>query len=353
MSRPPSRPVAIAKVRESVHAAVRQAMELAEWTRAIPAGSRIALKPNLCWDLPLPGAQTSPWVLDAVIEVLKPHVADIVAVEAGQVTVDADRALSRCGLDRVLRAHDVPFVNMSHGRFDRIHSPSAAVLHSIELPEVLSGRLLVTLPVLKTHSTTTVTGALKNQWGCLRELRHNHHLVVDQAICDINEIVRPVFAVMDGTVGLEGNGPKTGRPKVADLVLASADLVALDSTAARVMGFDPAAIAHLALAAERGLGRLDDAHDRRGDDLESVALAFRPPSKGLIQRTEFALRRSPLRRMAFETRALSLLAFAAKTYNALWYRSVGEAARRRILRDTRYGAQWLGADEQPAGEARG
>lgn len=338
--------VAIERVHASVRDAVRDAMESAHWREHIPPGCRIALKPNLCWDLPLPGAQTSPWVLEAVIEVLKPYVSEIVVVEAGQVTVDANVALRRCGLLPVLERHGIEFVNMSHGRFMPTHPRGAAVLHHLEVPEVLQGRVLVTLPVLKTHSTTTITGALKNQWGCLKELRHNHHLVVDEAIADVNAALVPAFAVMDGTVGLEGNGPKTGRPRVCDLVLASSDLVALDATAARIMGFDPQLIAHIAGAASRGLGSMERARiDASG--LESAVLrpGFRAPRPGLVQRTEFALRRSALRRFAFETPVLSLLAFMAKAYNGAWYAAIGRKERERICRDSRYGAQYGGMAE--------
>ncbi|MHB9003605.1 MAG: DUF362 domain-containing protein [Coriobacteriia bacterium] len=351
--------VAVCGVRESVRAAVRTAMDAADWSAHIPVGSRVALKPNLCWDLPLPGAQTSPWFLDAVIEVLKPHVADIIVVEAGQVTVDADVALRRCGLDRVLAAHAIPFVNMSHGGFHATRVEGAAVLHHVELPDVLDGRVLITLPVLKTHATTTITGALKNQWGCLRELRHNHHLVVDSAIADLNAALRPAFAIMDGTVGLEGNGPKTGRPRVADLVFASADMVALDATAARIMGFSAREIAHIAHAANRGLGALDRSRIVfTGDAPTDLNLQFLAPRPGLIQRTEFALRRSRLRQLAFDTPLLSVLALAAKAHNAAWWLMAGRRERGRIVTSSRYGRQWLGFDEprdvawrEPGGKA--
>lgn len=348
---PSSIPVAARRISGTVLEAVSDAMERAEWRRYVPPGSRVAIKPNLCWDLPLPGAQTSPWVLAAVLEVMQPHVSDIVVIEAGQITVDADRALERCGLDRVLARYGVPFVNMSHGGFEEVSLEDALVLGRVELPEVLAGRVLVTLPVLKTHSSTTISGALKNQWGCLRELRHNHHLVVDQAIADVNRLATPAFAVMDATVGLEGNGPKTGRPRVADLVLASADPVALDALAARVMGFDPRSIAHLVEAERAGLGVIPPKSAViAGDDISGLDLAFRPAHPGLIQRTEFALRRSRLRRLAFETRVLDVLALAARAYNAGWYASVGVRERRRILAHSRYGAQWRGADEPVAGD---
>ena len=347
-----ARPLAVRRISSTVLEAVSDAMERAEWRRHVPAGSRVALKPNLCWDLPLPGVQTSPWVLAAVLEVMLPHVADIVVVEAGQITVDADRALVRCGLGRVLEHYGVPFVNMSRGAFVTARLDDGFVLHEVELPAVLGDRVLVTLPVLKTHATTAISGALKNQWGCLRELRHNHHLVVDEAIADVNRLVRPSFAVMDATVGLEGNGPKTGRPRIADLVLASADPVALDSIAARIMGFDPRHIPHLVAAERAGLGRIDiEGSALLGDDVTGQDLGFRPARPGLIQRTEFALRRSRLRRLAFETRILDVLALAARAYNLCWYVAVGIRERRRVLARSRHG-QWTPAGNAETGARR-
>lgn len=348
MSSPTAAPstVAVVSVQRSVRDAVREAMELAEWTLFVPPGSRVALKPNLCWDMPLPGAQTSPWFLDAVIQVMKPHVSDLIVIEAGQITVDADQALQACGLERVLLKHDIPFVNMSKGEFWHVRTDdAAAVLRHVEVPRVLDDCLLVTLPVLKTHATTTITGALKNQWGCLTEMRHNHHLVVDQAITDINVILRPAFSVMDGTVALEGNGPKTGIPRIENLVMASADPVAIDAVAARAMGFDPATIPHLAIAASRGLGSLYEINivGHPPDDRQQ----FRPARPGIVTRTEFALRRSRLCKLAFETRFLGFLAYAAKIYNRLWYALIGARERRRIL-DSRYGPQWMGQDESPS-----
>jgi uncharacterized protein (DUF362 family) len=331
----------------AVAAAVRDAMELAGWRDAIPEGAAVALKPNLCWDLPLPGAQTSPWVLDAVIEVLRERTDDIVVVEADQVTVDGTLALETTGLGRVLKARGVPFVNMSAGAFEPAHLDDGYVLHHIDVPEVLRDRLLVTLPVLKTHATTTITGALKNQWGCLKTLRHNYHLVVDEAIADLNDVVRPTFAVMDGTVAMEGNGPKTGTPRVTDLVLASADPVALDTIAATVMGFDPSAIGHVRLAAARGVGTTDRAEiDVAGLDVDVLDLHFVPPKLSFMVRTEFALRRSPLKKLMFDTPILSILGFAAKIWNGWWWRSVGRPARERIIRESRYGAQWAEHDDR-------
>jgi len=91
--------------------------------------------------------------------------------------------------------------------------------------------------------------------GCLEVLRHNYHLCIDEVLSDIHKVLKPAFAVCDATIALEGFGPKTGRPRIVDRVLASRDLVALDSVMARIMGFDPDQIRHLQILTEDGIAR--------------------------------------------------------------------------------------------------
>ena len=138
---------------------------------------------------------------------------------------------------------------------------------------------MITLPLLKTHNKTTLSGAIKNQWGCLETLRHNFHPVLPEALVDLNTLVRPRFAVMDGTVGLEGDGPKSGRPKEMNVILASANLVGIDSVAAQVMGFDPSAVTHLTLCAPARPGiAAGRVHAGRGADrIRRAAVCPRGP----------------------------------------------------------------------------
>lgn len=108
--------------------------------------------------------------------------------------------------------------------------------------------------------------------------RHNYHLVLDQALADINTVARPCFAVMDATIGLEGNSPKSGIPKVVNRLLASGDPVALDAVAAKVMGFDPEQIGHLAECMAAGLGTADLRRITTvGEDDLSLALKLMAP----------------------------------------------------------------------------
>src|SRR5262249_12902745 len=122
------------------------------------------------------------------------------------------------------------------------------------------GENIIHLPTVKTHVFTTTTGAMKNAFGgLLNERRHWTHPVIHETLVDLlmiqKRIHRGVFAVMDGTLAVDGPGPRCMEHYVTNWLLASADQVAIDAVAARLMGFDPLRdCKYIRLAHERGLG---------------------------------------------------------------------------------------------------
>jgi len=334
----------VAPSRDGVVAAVQRAMELGRWQEFVPRGSDVALKPNLGWDLFLPGATTSPWVIEGVVRTIREWVGKIYVVESDQVVVDVEKALRLNCIDRLCAEHGLTWVNMTRSPMRTVSLPQGRVLKELTVPDILLRMPLITVPVMKTHNKTVITGAIKNQWGCLPMFRHNYHLVLDAALADINSVVRPCFAVMDATVGLEGNSPKSGIPKVVNRVLASGDCVALDAVAAKVMGFAPVAIAHLQECVAAGLGSADlAAISTMGDDDLSLNLHFLPAHHNVVSWLELVLRRRPsLRRLFFDTPIFRLCCNATVAYYAAWYYllGVGRARRDRIIDETAYGAQW-------------
>ncbi|MBN1564816.1 MAG: DUF362 domain-containing protein, partial [Anaerolineae bacterium] len=218
-----SAPVAIQRTQpdqEAVFEAVRQAMEQANWRDYVTPGADVALKPNLGWDKLIPGAISAPWVVEGVILAIRDYVGTITMVEADQVVVNAEKVFRLTRMNDICARHNITWVNMSKGDHVRVRDPERLVLHDVRIPEILTRTELITMPLMKTHNKTTVTGAIKNQWGCLQALRHNFHPVLARALVDVNTMVQPRFAVMDGTIALEGDGPKSGRPKEMNLVLA-------------------------------------------------------------------------------------------------------------------------------------
>src|SRR4029079_14299713 len=279
---------------------------------------------------------TSPLVLEALIEEIRDHVGRIYVVEADQVLEDIESAFHASGMAAVWTrtgaewAHmdDVTtecsrtgaqWVNMTDAPTVPEDFPANVILKRIDVPRILRQTTLITVPVMKTHAKTGLTGALKNQWGCLSKMRHEYHHVLDDALADLNSAIRPALALMDGPVGLEGNGPKSGRSRIADRILCSGDPVALDTVQATVMGLDPATIRHLATCAARGIGTNDLAHvDVRGMDLAAARVPFLPARHNAVSVVETLLRRSALKRLFFNTRIFDVCLVGAKLYYRAW-----------------------------------
>jgi uncharacterized protein (DUF362 family) len=329
--------VVLARVRDQVADTVGRAMEAARWRDAIPRGAHVALKPNLGWDLFLPGAVTSPGVLEGVIRKLREWVDRISIVEADQVLVSCERALRQTGTDQLCRLYGVDWINLSAESFQRVSVANALAAPEIEVPEILLRTTLVTVPVMKTHAKTTLSGAVKNQWGCLPKFRHNYHPVVDEVLRDLSLVLRPAFTVLDATVALEGNGPKSGTPRIMNMVLASSDPVAVDSVSARIMGLDPGSVRHLRLCAEAGIGCLETARievsDENGRAVPDIPVyPFRRAADNPISSIETRLRGIPGRKLVFETRLLQVFCLGARLWYWIWYYvGPGRSRRRRAL----------------------
>jgi len=340
-------------VRESVIEAVHEAMELAEWRQHISPGADVALKPNLGWDRFMPGSVTSPWVIEGVIRTIRDGVGQIFLVESDQVLVDVERAYRLSFAEQVCRRYGVPFVNMSTGRYERVPLEGGLVFDHIDVPEVLLRTELITIPVMKTHDKTVVTGPIKNQWGCLDKNRHNYHPVLDEALVDIGRMFRPRFAVLDATVGMDGNAPKSGRPRIVGRVLASGDFVALETIQAEIMGFDSRRIPHIQNCAAHGLGTADlQEIEMAGEGFRNLSYEFVPARHNFVSKVEIALRSSPLRRLMFDTPLFRLLCWGANIWYAIWFNlGGGRRLRNTILADPLYGPQWRPETwEAPAGD---
>jgi hypothetical protein len=129
----------------------------------------------------------------------------------------------------------------------------------IQIPDYFFGKNIVHLPTTKCHIYTTTTGAMKNAFGgLLNTRRHYTHSWIHETLVDLlaiqKEIHSGLFAIMDGTTAGNGPGPRTMYPVVKNVMLASADQVAIDAVSAKMMGFDPMSLQYIRLAHEDGLG---------------------------------------------------------------------------------------------------
>lgn len=157
----------------------------------------------------------------------------------------------------------------------------------LAVPEWLAAvDVIISLPKLKTHSLTMLTGALKNVFGLVAgQAKANCHAkypspqTMSRFLVEVHATLRPHLSLMDAVVAMEGHGPANGRPLPVGVLLASVDAVALDAVACAPLRLAPAAVPMIRLAAARGLGRLDAAGiEAVGSGVERLRAARMKPS---------------------------------------------------------------------------
>ena len=244
-------------------------VELAGGTAVLGTGTTTILKDNITWHFPMPGANTTPWQLEGTILALRGlGIEDLVCVQNQTVVTNAFKGEDLNGYVPILRHHGVPIrYNFRAEDMTWIpFRPKAKMLaldrvypEGIHIPDYFVGKSIVHLPTAKTHMYTVTTGAMKNAFGgLLNKHRHYTHSWIHETLVDLlfiqKEIHPGILAVMDGTTAGNGAGPRMVQPVVKNVILASADQVAIDAVAAKLMGFDPLSIKYIRLAHECGLG---------------------------------------------------------------------------------------------------
>jgi uncharacterized protein (DUF362 family) len=250
-------------------------MNLAGYQDVLAKDADTALKVNISWHFFFPGSSTTPWQLDGVIHAMKKdgYRPDLIhACHNRTVVIDAHLGEAENKQLPVVQAHglrnihlyegDEPWINVRDAvgaLADKFICLNDVYPDGFLIPKRFIGENILHLPTVKTHVFTTTTGAMKNAFGgLLNEKRHWTHPVIHETLVDLlmiqKRIHRGVFAVMDGTFAGDGPGPRCMVPHVKNVLLASADQVAIDAVAARLMGMDPMSIKYIRMAHELGLG---------------------------------------------------------------------------------------------------
>jgi len=235
-------------------------------------GKTVLIKPNAArMAAPGEGATTDPGVVAAIVDWLKRMRArDIIIGESCILGVEAAAAFRKTGLEVVARKKNVSLLDLDRLDPTEIRIPHGKLLKKIKVSSIVKKvDLIVSVPVMKTHMHTRVTLGIKNMKGLLwkREKARFHHLApnpnavhaekeLDVAIAEMATGLVPHLVVIDGMVGMEGMGPGYGKAKKMGVVVASANALAADAVASRLMGFDPREIPHLRLCHEFGLGEI-------------------------------------------------------------------------------------------------
>ncbi len=261
--------VAIVRTRpETVLEDYARLLDLAGYQEALPAGKTTLLKINISWQTWYPACSTTPWQLEGVIRKLRADgYTDLVGVHNDTVVVDTADGEANNKQRYVTDKYGVPctYIYKPEAKWVR-YEPKEPFLvlgdiypEGVYIPEVLIGNNIIQLPTVKTHVFTTITGAMKNAFGgLLGRKRHWTHSVIHETLVDLLTIQQDIhpglFAVMDGTFAGDGPGPRAMHWHEKNVLLASADQVAIDATSALLQGFDPLSIPFLRIAHELGLG---------------------------------------------------------------------------------------------------
>jgi len=241
---------------------VFRALDLIDFKAALNGYSSVLIKVNFIndktWDS---GATTDPIVVEAIIDKLKALPLKVSVVESDATMTNADKAFEKTGMKAMCERVGVEYINLRYVEDKiKIDIPNEETLGAITVPRIVKDSAIISAAKLKTHMATTVTLGMKNMFGLLPDKfkAKFHARGISKVVVDINTVIHPVLTVIDAFVAMEGRGPTDGTPVQMNLIIASKDVVAADSTGCRVMGIDPHDVSHIRRAHEKGLGNIDD-----------------------------------------------------------------------------------------------
>lgn len=341
---------------ETVIGDIEKLMKLANFEGSLPKENQTGLKINISWQTWYPACSSTPWQIEGVTNALQnAGYKDIVGVHNDTVVVNTADGERNNKHKFVTDKMGIPCLYLYNQDFEwveyRPKSRPFLVLDEVYpqgvfIPKALVGMNIIHLPTVKTHVFTTITGAMKNAFGgLLHRERHWTHSVIHETLVDLltiqQEIHPGIFAVMDGTFAGDGPGPRAMHWHEKDILLASADQVAIDAVSAKLQGFDPMKLDFVRLAHEADLGVGDPTqieivgydieqetpwHFIQGDTFASTGqkLIYHGPLKPL----EKPLLQSPIVPWSY---------FASNFYhNVYWYPFVGRQRVESAI-DTKWG----------------
>lgn len=252
---------------EAVDKAVEEALTgIGGMSRFVRPGNTVLLKVNaLTPKLPEAAVTTHPAMIAAVArEVIKAGGVPLVGDSSGGIIAGqapTKQTFQVAGIAEAAEKSGARLVNFDTSGVRAVQVDGPVKILHIAQP-VLDADVVISMPKLKTHSAAIFTGAVKNMYGCIPGFRKaEYHRMLpklkefSELLVDILSVSRPSLAIMDGIVGMEGNGPSAGNPRKVGVVIAGADSVAVDAVASSIIGLNPFDVYSTRIAHRRGLGK--------------------------------------------------------------------------------------------------
>lgn len=251
---------------DSLFYAVEQSLRNIDFDPSVLAGMTVAVKPNLLTSsAPESGVTTHPEFFRVVCEYIKSHKGIPVLVES-PAFIPLSKVIKKCGYDDFLNRENIRIADTSKTAV--IRNENGKKYKSFHVAEdIANADFIFNLPKMKTHSLTYFTGAVKNLFGTIHGLEKSRWHVKTERETEFISFLMDLYGaflyskkdriitIMDGIIGLEGEGPgKSGKAVLAEAMLAGGDAIAVDSAAIRVAGLENMKALHLAEGERRGQG---------------------------------------------------------------------------------------------------
>ena len=260
-------------------------------------GKRIVIKPNIADFSSERPIHTDARLVEALIRHLKELGArEIILAEGPPHNRDTEWLFRKSGFEETARRQGVLLVDLNYDDVSPVKcvNPQATLLKEIYLPKtILSADVVISVPKMKTHRLAGVTLSMKNMFGILPGIKYGwpkntlHYNGIPMSICEINGTLKTHYSIVDGIVGMEGVGPLLGTARKAGVLVMGDNAPAVDATAARVMGIDPARVDYLAMAQKIKLGSL------RREDIAVAGEKIEKVRADFVLDAEYAFLRAP------------------------------------------------------------
>jgi uncharacterized protein (DUF362 family) len=251
-------------------------------------GKTVLLKPNLLDEIDNNYAITNTEVIRSTITLLRESGCNKIAIGDGSAFQrDTGAVVESSGLARVLKSLDVPFIDLNYDELIPIRVRDGWIrnVSTLWLPKhVCEADYIISMPKLKTHHWAGVTLGLKNLLGVIPGCRYGwpksiiHMNGINATILGLYQTLPPVISIVDGIIGMEGNGPLFGKPVQHGLLAMGSDPLAVDIVCAQLMGFSVDKIPHLGGAAIAGIGQATKI-ETRGVSPDQLQQYYQAPPK--------------------------------------------------------------------------
>ena len=247
---------------ETCYQNLARGISLAGGLEGLNSRDAVSIKINMCdARTPETGAVTHPDLLDALLRYLRESYPDlrICVVESDATVVFADEFIAWLGYRPILEKWDADWHNLSKDKIIDVPVPNGRHLSTVPVPGILKESYVISLSKLKTNTLSSITCALKNQFGCLPMVQKSQfHSHLAEVIADVNLAMPADFSIVDGIIAQgSARGPSFGVPIQGETVICGQDPVAVDTFCAQLMGFNPRRVDHIRLAAAAGVGQMD------------------------------------------------------------------------------------------------